>query len=206
MDTFDKDYFEAGLETGKSCYQNYRWLPEETMSLAMRFIDRFNLGKNDWILDYGCSKGYLVKAFHLLHRQAYGFDISRYAISQVPEEVREFCWWADSYTESWVTPDFKLCIAKDVFEHIPLHDLRITLQRIKAEKLFAVIPLGDGGTYRSKINNLDPSHIVCCSEVEWMDFFEETKIWTVEDFSFSFEGLKEHHPANSHGFFTLRKL
>ena len=201
-DFFDRDYFEAGLETGKSCYQNYKWMPEETVSLAMRFIDHFNLSREDLILDYGCSKGYLVKAFRLLHRRAFGFDISEYAISQVPKEVKDFCW-----SDDLLIKNFKLCIAKDVFEHVPLLALQdLLVKNLKAEKLFAVIPLGEKGVYRSRVNNLDPSHIVCYSEMEWMKFFEDTKQWVIDDFSFSFEGLKEHHPKESHGFFTLRHV
>jgi len=194
---YDIDYFENGLETGKSCYQNYRWLPEETLSLAMRFIDHFNLTPEDTILDYGCSKGYLVKAFRLLHRKAFGYDISPYALSCAPPEVKDFCF------DYLPRRPFNFCIAKDVFEHISLPDLqRLLTGNLNTNTLFAIIPLGDNKIYRSSINNLDPSHIVCYSEVEWMKFFGKCG-WIVKDFTFSFPGLKEHHPERSHGFFTL---
>ena len=194
---YDKDYFENGLETGKSCYQNYKWMPEATMSMAMRLIDYFDITSEQTILDFGCAKGYLVYAFHLLHRWAFGVDISEYALSCVPKKVESYC--------RSIIPNmgFDICIAKDVFEHIPVDDLPSILTQLKqTRKIFAVIPLGDGECYRSKINNLDPTHVSCYSETEWEDLFMREG-WDTVRFNFSFPGMKEHHPINSHGFFTL---
>lgn len=77
---YDQSYYEHGIESGISLYSNYRWLPELTIPLAARIIEYLQIGVEDSILDFGCAKGYLIKAFRLLHRNAYGFDISSYAI------------------------------------------------------------------------------------------------------------------------------
>jgi len=68
---YDEEYFESGLATGKSCYLNYRWLPELTIKMAHNIIRYLDLKENEKILDYGCAKGYLVKAFRILDIEAY---------------------------------------------------------------------------------------------------------------------------------------
>src|SRR3989344_8165719 len=87
---FDEDYFENGIPTGKSLYTNYRWLPEATMSMVMAIIDKLCITPEHKILDFGCAKGYAVKAFHLLRRQAWGCDISPYAIESGDESIKDY--------------------------------------------------------------------------------------------------------------------
>ena len=79
---YDEDYFERGVETGKSLYSNYRWIPELTIPICAELIMQLKIGPEDTILDFGCAKGFIVKALRLLHREAYGVDISEYAIKQ----------------------------------------------------------------------------------------------------------------------------
>ena len=43
-------------------------------------------------LDVGCAYGYLVAALRDLGVEAYGVDVSEYAISQAREDIRAFCY------------------------------------------------------------------------------------------------------------------
>lgn len=43
-------------------------------------------------LDVGCAYGYLVAALRDLGVEAYGVDVSEYAISQAREDIRDFCY------------------------------------------------------------------------------------------------------------------
>ncbi len=83
---FDRDYFERGIASGKSLYENYRWIPELTIPMAMTYIDTLGLKKEDRILDFGCAKGYVVKALRMLHRKAWGCDVSDYAIESSDQD------------------------------------------------------------------------------------------------------------------------
>lgn len=87
---YDEDYYERGIENGVSCYTNYRWLPELTIPMAATMIEYLGIDMGDRILDFGCAKGYLVKAFRLLHREAYGFDISDYARENAHDDIRKY--------------------------------------------------------------------------------------------------------------------
>ncbi len=72
---YDYDYFEKGVTSKKSCYLNYRWMPDLTIPMASKIIKFLNIRDKESILDFGCSKGYMVRAFRLLDINAYGVDI-----------------------------------------------------------------------------------------------------------------------------------
>ena len=43
------------------------------------------------VLDAGCAKGFLVEALRDRGIEAFGVDISEYAISEVRPDIREYC-------------------------------------------------------------------------------------------------------------------
>ncbi len=51
------------------------------------------------MLDVGCAKGFLVECLRDRGVEAYGFDISEYAIGEVRPDIRAYCWVA-SVTDS----------------------------------------------------------------------------------------------------------
>ncbi len=209
MDYYDRDYYERGLETGKSNYQNYRWIPELTIPMAMAIIDHLEIKYGQTILDWGCAKGYLVKAFRWLNRKAWGVDVSRYAVENCDPEIQTFCRRFDFIFDlskfSNFPVKFDFCIAKDVFEHMRKVILEETLENLKTDKLFVIIPFGKDGRYFSPPNNLDKSHIICEDLTWWMKFFTENR-WNVTEFITQLNGIKDHHPLNSHGFFTMERM
>jgi ubiquinone/menaquinone biosynthesis C-methylase UbiE len=76
-------YFDGPREYGYGGY-NYdgRWKP-----VAKEIIDFFSLKPGDRVLDVGCAKGFLVKDLLALGIDAYGIDISEYAITNSEPEV-----------------------------------------------------------------------------------------------------------------------
>ena len=63
MNKYDEDYYENGVQLGISGYANYRWMPSLTIPMAERMIEYLAIKETDKILDFGCAKGFLVKAF-----------------------------------------------------------------------------------------------------------------------------------------------
>ena len=49
---YDEEYFERGIESHKSCYTNYRWIPELTIPLAFRLIEYLRISSSEKILDF----------------------------------------------------------------------------------------------------------------------------------------------------------
>ena len=155
---FDKDYYEDGPATGKSLYQNFRWIPELTIPLAHHLAIRCNFKHDDLILDYGCAKGFVVKALRMLNYDAYGMDISEYAISQAPKEIEEYVELITS--GQTISRLYDWIITKDTLEHIPYSELDLQLENLasSSRNIFIMVPLGDGQKYNIAAYELDITH------------------------------------------------
>lgn len=69
------------------------------------------------VLDAGCAMGLLVEALRARGVDAWGLDISEYAIGQVHPSVREYCRVGSLATD---LPDrFDLIVSIEVLEHMP---------------------------------------------------------------------------------------
>jgi len=202
---YNEDYFERGIEKGISCYTNYRWIPELTIRMAMALIDFLGISRHSTILEFGCAKGYLVKAFRILWREAYGCDISEYAISHADPDVVNFVRLCNDDIVPF-SNHFNLCIAKDVFEHISENELNLTLNnlRLKCDHLFAVIPLGDGSRFVVPAYNQDITHVTAKDMEWWVKKFNESG-WKLDDFSYIVKGVKDNwsHYLKGNCFFKL---
>ncbi len=203
---YDADYYERGIESGKSCYRNYRWQPELTIPMAMTIIDYLGIKRGQTIIDFGCAKGYLVKAFRLLYRYSYGIETSEYALKKVDPEVVDFC--KPHFGYSIFPPKFDFCIAKDVFEHIAEPELSKVITKLAIEvsgKMFVIVPLGNKDGFFAPANNMDVTHVTCKPFEWWVQIFIKNG-WEPEFVSNRVAGIKDsYHPAypDAHGFFVL---
>ncbi|MCS6963473.1 MAG: class I SAM-dependent methyltransferase [Thermoflexus sp.] len=68
------------------------------------------------VLDAGCAMGFLVEALRDRGVEAYGIDISKYAIERVRPDIREYCWVASVTEELDRWYDLIVCI--EVLEHL----------------------------------------------------------------------------------------
>jgi len=91
---FNREYFDG--ESGKPGYYQKRYefnrLYPHFEFIAMQIKKYFN---PKTVLDIGCAKGFLVLAFRNLSIEAYGVDISEYAISNAPNEVKQYLYKVD---------------------------------------------------------------------------------------------------------------
>lgn len=74
------------------------------------------------VMDAGCAMGFLVEILRDRDVEAYGVDISNYAIGNVHEDVRPYC-WVGSITEEF-PKKYDLIVAIEVFEHLSEDDAR----------------------------------------------------------------------------------
>ena len=76
-------YFDGPREYGYGGYSyDGRWQP-----VAQDIVDHFRLKSGDKVLDIGCAKGFLVKDLLALGIDAYGVDVSKYALMNCEPEV-----------------------------------------------------------------------------------------------------------------------
>lgn len=122
---YTKEYYEGG---GISNYKTYT--DEEKFELwADEIIRMFDCkSKKLKVLDVACAKGFLVK--HLRHNgiEAYGVDISEYAISQAPDEVKPYVKVGSVLKLPYEDNEFDVVTSHDFLEHVAHED---TPQAIK---------------------------------------------------------------------------
>lgn len=174
MSEYDADYYLNGPATGKSNYKDYSWKPDLTLPMADWLKRCLHIRDGETLLDVGCARGYLVKALRMRGVLASGYDTSEWAIQNADVEVRPYvstCLNAQPMGWDYVT-------AKDVFEHIPLPDLRQLVGKLVAatrRKLLIIVPLSwhKGGPYLRTEDNSDPSHVHAWTLPDWIAFIGE---------------------------------
>lgn len=81
---FGRNYFDGPRKFGYGgYYYDGRW-----KAVAKRIVKEYRLKKGSKVLDVGCGKGFLVKDLLDLGIDAYGLDISEYAVKNCENEVR----------------------------------------------------------------------------------------------------------------------
>jgi SAM-dependent methyltransferase len=207
---FDRDYFENGIVTRKSCYANYHWMPELTIRMAHKLIKHLGLKEGNRVLDYGCAKGFLVKALRILDINAFGCDVSSYAIDKVDPDVRHVCKLMKNNNTIPFSYKFDWIISKDVLEHIKEDDINVFLKKAHAitDRMFHVIPLANkqGGLIVPEYE-LDRTHILKKDQGWWIKKFESTG-WKPISFSYSVKGIKDNWTSKyekGNAFFILAK-
>lgn len=165
MNVFDEKYYEDGIANHVSGYENYRWMPERTIREATSIISNVNF---DTVLDFGCAKGFMVYAMSLLGKQAFGVDISQYAVNAALPQVKDKLKIIDTADD--ITGNYDLLIAKDVLEHVPYDILPGMLKtfRQKCKNILVAVPLGENKKFRIRQYEMDVTHIVREPEEFWL--------------------------------------
>jgi glycosyltransferase involved in cell wall biosynthesis/2-polyprenyl-3-methyl-5-hydroxy-6-metoxy-1,4-benzoquinol methylase len=115
---------ESQHSYGEQYYKNYpsdSGLPYERADVWLNFFAHIAERIIEHVhprtaLDVGCAKGFLVEALRDRGVEAFGLDISEYAIGQIRKDIRPFCWVgsaADALTRRY---DLIVCI--EVLEHL----------------------------------------------------------------------------------------
>jgi len=80
---YGEDYFDGSRDVGYGGYRyDGRWV-----SVAKDIITQYCLKPGDRVLDVGCAKGFLVKDLLAEGIDAYGMDVSQYALMHCEPEV-----------------------------------------------------------------------------------------------------------------------
>jgi Methyltransferase domain len=165
MNLFDEKYYEDGINNHISGYENYRWMPERTIREATSIIEKINF---ETVLDFGCAKGFMVYAMRLLGKDAYGVDISDYAVKAGMPEVKEYLSVINGVDD--IKGNYDLIMAKDVLEHVPYDVLPSILKafRIRCRNILVAVPLGDNKKFRIRQYEMDITHVIREPEEFWL--------------------------------------
>lgn len=202
---FDADYFLRGQELGISGYTDYHWMPELTVPMVQVIADHCGFTKGGLILDFGCARGYMVRALRGLGYNAWGHDVSQWALENADTVAKEYLKGYLPYKDVM----FDWVLAKDVLEHVEDVAYTVkTLMSVAQEGVFAVVPLSamDGGKYVVPSYEDDVTHIHRLTLPTWAAMFMVPG-WSV-DVRYRLPGVKDNYaqyPAGN-GFITARRI
>jgi SAM-dependent methyltransferase len=113
---FGFEYFDGDRTQGYGGYRDDgRWIP-----VAETFCEHWSLKSGDRVLDIGCAKGFLVKALLQVCPgiEAFGVDISEYAVSQAPPETRDRILVANATNLPFEDKSFKAAISINTIHNL----------------------------------------------------------------------------------------
>jgi glycosyltransferase involved in cell wall biosynthesis/SAM-dependent methyltransferase len=121
-DLFD-DYYYAH-DCGRPYQRDEGWL-NFFDQIAKRIIEQ---SEPKTVLDAGCAWGFLVEAFRKRGVEAYGVDISEYAIQNTSPDIKPYC-WIGSITEPFPEKyDLITCI--EILEHMPRREAEKAIENL----------------------------------------------------------------------------
>lgn len=153
---YDEHYYEAYDEGG---YERGGIWQKVFCQIADKIVSEIN---PKTVLDIGCAKGFLVEALRDRGVEAYGVDISKYAISNVREDIAPYCKVASATEE--LEMDYDLIVTIEVLEHLAIDDVKKTIANIcrhSNQVLFSSTP-----------NDFEDDTHICVQPVEfWAEQF-----------------------------------
>jgi len=148
------DYLERG--------DRYDRLADEIMT----HLEVHNLNRGP-VLDFGCAVGMLLESLGKLGYDAYGVDVSEWALSKCREKDLTV------YDKIHYDTTHGVTFALDVLEHIPEKDMRNTVANLQTKVLVFRMPIcreGDNDYYL-ECSRADPTHIIRWTKKQWRKFF-----------------------------------
>lgn len=116
------------------------------------------------VLDLGCAKGFLVECLRDRGVEAYGSDISEYAISEIRPDIKPYCSVASA--SSPIQGDFDLITCIEVCEHMPEADANEAIQQMTSHSdtiLFSSTPS----------DFTEPTHVNVHPIIDWLRLFAQ---------------------------------
>jgi ubiquinone/menaquinone biosynthesis C-methylase UbiE len=125
---FDFFYFDGHRKYGYGGYSyDGRW-----RKLARELIQEYSLNSQSRVLDVGCAKGFLVKDLMLEcpGLQAFGVDVSRYAVKHAEKEVIGRIHLANATELPFMDNVFDLVISINTLHNLTRKQIKIALSEI----------------------------------------------------------------------------
>ena len=188
---YNEEYFLNGTKSG----YGGRFAPYTTETyypIALQLATTINAylkPKNCLVL--GCARGYLVRALRENGVDAYGVDISHWAIENADSKTKPYLILGDVnlLLPKFSSQKFDMLIAMDVLEHIHKPQLTNVIKescRVTAKYILLQVPIVD--------NSVDLSHVSIYPESWWRTQFTMCKFTVVKALtSRQIDGIESFH-------------
>jgi hypothetical protein len=170
--TFDAYYYAHGC--GELPYQRDPIWLDMFDQIAKRIIQDIQPRA---VLDAGCAMGFLVEGLRKFDVEAFGVDISDYAIQNVHENIKPYC-WQGSITDSF-PQKYDLIVTIEVLEHMSKEQSEAAVANLCAHSddiLFSSSPFD----YK------EPTHFNVQPPEYWVNIFSRHSFYRDVDFDASF--------------------
>lgn len=165
---YGKDYYDHMCEVPYDHDQPV-W-QKHFQALARTLIERY---KPRTAIDVGCAKGFLVENLRDEGVEAFGVDVSPYAISQVREDIRPYCRVA-SGTEP-LSGQYDLITCIEVAEHMPEPDAQAMIAEMCRHT--------DQVIFSSTPDDFEePTHINLHPADYWIELFQQQSFFPDRNF------------------------
>ncbi len=159
---YNKDYYDHyGSTAGVPYDRDQPVWQKHFHTFAKTLIERY---KPRTMLDVGCAKGFLVEQLRDQGVEAFGVDVSPYAISQVREDIRPHCRVAKG-TET-LPGQYDLITCVEVAEHVPEAEARIMIEEMCRHTDQVIFSSTDDGFD-------EPTHINIHPKEYWVELFKQ---------------------------------
>lgn len=180
---FDEDYFLHGKGG------NYGIKDEDGNEIVFKYDERYLDKRRDFVKTFvldpewkwirkvlvlGCARGYMVQAFREHGVEAYGVDISEWAIDNCYPGIEDYLYVGDICDLSrWKNKEFDAVFALDILEHIAVPDVYKAIEEIiRVGKVsFIDVPVGTNDSNPKSGKQSDESHQSIYTQEWWITQF-----------------------------------
>ena len=163
-DVYNEAYYHSGC--GPIPYEESEVWERFFGAIADRIVEDLH---PKTVLDAGCAMGYLVAALRDRGVEAYGIDISDYAISKVREDIRPYCVvgsLSEPISHEVLPEKYDLITSVEVLEHLTEEDGKTAIA--------ALCSMTDHIIFTSSPDDLtEPTHINVQQREYWARLFAE---------------------------------
>jgi len=197
---FDREYFEG--EKGESIGSTAGLLKRHLFFLVNLYrailIKIFLRPKK--VLDVGCGFGKMVKYLRWLGVEAYGLEISDYALKTAEDKLKKYLVKGDITGLPYEDNSFDLVTTFDVLEHLPLPKINKALSEcLRVSKGLCLHKVFTSENSWIKIfHGVDLSHVSIYPKAWWENFFQESDFMRAKIFF-------PHLPSFMETIFFLKK-
>ena len=107
-------------------------------------------------LDAGCAWGLLVEALRTRGVDAYGLDISSFAIARVADAIRPYC-WRGSITDE-LHGDYDLIVCQEIFAHLTEEACLRAIANFHRHAERVLLSAAAYPAHERHLNSLGPAH------------------------------------------------
>lgn len=172
--SFGYDYFDGPRERGYGGYKyDGRW-----KEVSKRVVDRYKIKAPAKVLDIGCAKGFFCYDMMELYPgiEAYGVETSRYAISQVPESIRNYVFFSDQMKMPFKAHEFDFVMSVNTLHWVTPDRVKPALQemmRVGKDHFFLQVDAYHNEEEKRRLLAWAPTVSTLFSVEQWLKLFDE---------------------------------